>query len=108
MIVVNMVQVLENGKKLVIKLGHSTSTASDYGEFFSKQVNVNVKKIKHEYDMNIIETVYEIEPQSNNAEIVVTIRDDNPYDMSYHHDFVYFRFNGQKWTSEDKLNPNYH
>jgi len=103
-----MVEIVENSTKLILKLSHTLSVASDYGEFFSEKVNVDVKKIETKYDMNIAETTYEVMPLSDDAKLTVTIRDDNPYDLSYHHDFVYFRFNGEKWEIEDRFNPNYH
>ena len=108
MIVVNMVQVLENGKRLVLKISHSLSVASSYAEFFSEQTDVEIKKTKNERDMNLQESIYEITPKSNNAKLIVTIKDDNPTNWSYHFDYLIFRFDGEKWEIEDKLNPNYH
>ena len=108
MIVNSMVKVIENGKKLILQLSHSLSVASSYAEIFLEETNVNIRKIKHSYDMNIVEDTYEIEPLVNNAKIVIMIKDDDPFDLSYHIDRMVFQFDGQKWTSEDRLNPNYH
>ena len=104
----SMVEILSNGKNLILKLSHTLSVASSYAEFFSGEKNVEIKKIESKRDMNVIETVYQVEPKNNNAEITVIIKDDNQYNWSYHHDFIYFRFDGEKWTSEYKPNPNYH
>jgi hypothetical protein len=103
-----MVKVISNGEKLVLRLSHTTSVASSYAEIPLEKININMKKIKSERDMSIIEDTYEIEPLSKDASIKIVIKDDNPTDLSYHFDYIIFRYNGQKWEIEDKPNPNYH
>jgi len=103
-----MVEVLENSIKLVIKLSHSLSTASDFGEFFSEKLNVEVKKVKTEWDGNTEDITFEIEPKSEKSQVTITIRDDNHTNWSYHHDYVIFTFNGKNWDSKYIYNPIYH
>ena len=108
----NMVEIVENGKKLVIKLSENLGFSSEYKEWINEVKNANVKKIGSKLDKypNPIysEETYEIEPLSNHAEFKVTIRDDNEYDLGYHIDYMYFRFNNGKWESEYKPNPFHH
>jgi hypothetical protein len=108
MIVSNVVEVISNGKKLVLKLSHSLSSASDYSEYFDTKVNVETRRIKTERDYNVEEQTYEITALSNDAEVKITIIDDNPFDMSAHTDHVIFRYNGEKWESKWILHPKYH
>ena len=103
-----MVEVIENKKKLVIKLSRSLSTASSYAELISEKTSVDVKKIKTQRDMNVMENVYEIIPTDNNAKIIIMIKDDNDINLSYHIDFMIFEYNKEKWLLEYKPNPNYH
>ena len=108
MIVNSMVGIIENGKKLILVLSHSTSSASNYAERIAEKRNVNVEKIKYERDFNVIEQTYEITPLNKDAEIKITIVDDNPFDLSAHTDHVIFRFDGQKWNPTYLMHPKYH
>ena len=103
-----MVEVLENNKKLIIKLFHSTSMASNFGERITEKRNVEVRRIRTTYDMNIVERTYEVIPLNENAEVKITIKDDNPNNWSAHTDHIIFRFNGQKWESTYLFHPDYH
>jgi hypothetical protein len=107
-----MVEIVENGKKLVLKLSENLGSVSEYKEWINEVKNANVKKIKTKLDRYpfplYAETTYEIEAISDNAEIEITIRDDNQNNDSYHYDYMYFKYNGQKWESEYKPNSNYH
>jgi len=112
MIVNGMVEVLENGKRLVIKLGDHVGFSSSFMEWISESIDANVKKIASKVDRYpnpiYVEYVYEIQPLSNHAEIKVTIRDDNDNNENYHYDYMYFKYNGKNWESEYKPNPFHH
>jgi len=103
-----MVEILQNGEKLVLKLSHSVSVASSYAEFFAQKINVDVRKIETKKDMNIIESIYEIIPINKDAKFIIMIKDDNPYDLSYHIDRVFFYLWGKNWESEYVYNSKYH
>lgn len=104
----SMVEILENGKKLILKLSHSLSIASDYSEYFSEKVNVEIKKIKYERDYNVAEQTYEITPLNNDARLKITIIDDNPDNLSAHTDHIEFIYNGEKWNAKYIMHPKYH
>ena len=103
-----MVEVLENGKKLVLKISYSTSSASDFSERITEEHNIAMKELKRERDYNVIERTIEIIPKSNNANFKITITEDNPDNWSAHTDSVIFRFDGQKWNKKYIPNPKYH
>ena len=104
MLVNRMVEVIENNMRLIIKLGDHTGFSSNFREWISEKTNADIRKIKTKYDRYpdpiFVETVYEVTPISNNAEIVIKIRDDNDYDLGYHITTLKYRFNGQKWECE--------
>jgi hypothetical protein len=107
-----MVEILENTKKLVIKLSEHMGFVSEYAEWVSKEVNVNIKKLSTKFDRYpfplFCEETYEIEPTNDNSMIEITIRDDNQNSDSYHYDYMYFKFRNGKWESEYKPNPFHH
>jgi hypothetical protein len=103
-----MVEILENSKKLVLKISYSTSSASDFSERITEEHNIEMKELKRERDFNVIERTIEITPKSNDAYFKITITEDNPTNLSAHDDYTIFTFDGKKWNKKYISNPKYH